>query len=67
MDRMDLLKYLLALVLAAVFSIVFFTIDATSYHNEFNQVDVKKAAGMFVSLWTTFTVLIKMNPPGESQ
>lgn len=64
MDKMALLKYLLALVLAAVFAIALFTIDATSYQNEANEVDINKAVGAFVSLWTTFTVLIKMNPPG---
>ena len=67
MNKRDLLKYLLAVVLAAVFSIALFTVDATSYQNEFNQVDVKKAVWTFAGLWTTFTALIKMNPPGESK
>lgn len=67
MDKMALLKYLLALVLAAVFAIALFTVDATSYHNVANEVDVNKAYGTFFSLWVLFTAMLKMNPPGESK
>ena len=64
---MDKLKPYLPVALAAVFAVTMFSIDATSYRNEFNEIDVRKAAGIFASLWATLTVVLKMQPPAESQ
>lgn len=64
---MDAVKPYLPIILAAVFAVVMFSVDATSYHNEFNQIDVQKAVGLFASLWATLTVVLKLQPPGEQK
>ena len=64
---MDKLKPYLPIILAAVFAVALFSFDATAYHNSANEIDVQKAVGLFASLWATLTVVLKMQPPGESK
>jgi hypothetical protein len=64
---MDNLKPYLPIALAAVFAVAMFAVDSTAYRNAANEIDVQKAVGLFASLWATLTVVLKMNPPGESK
>ena len=64
---MGQIKSYLPIALAAVFAVALFAFDATAYHNAANEIDVRKAVGLFASLWATLTVVLKMQPPVESQ
>ena len=64
---MDKIKPYLPIALAAVFAVAMFAFDATAYRNAANEIDVQKAVGLFASLWATLTVVLKMQPPAESQ
>lgn len=64
---MGQIKPYLPIILAAVFAVALFSFDATAYHNSANEIDVQKAVGLFASLWATLTVVLKMQPPGESK
>ena len=64
---MDKFKPYLPIALAAVFAVAMFAFDATAYRNAANEIDAQKAVGLFASLWATLTVVLKMQPPAESQ
>ena len=66
-NAMGQIKPYLPIILAAVFAVALFSFDATAYHNSANEIDVQKAVGLFASLWATLTVVLKMQPPGESK